>query len=101
MFEKISVIVKGAMGWAKTIPSEPNGHGSSSRIIALSVALTIVGILIAYFCVRHELPTADQLYGLAAILGTGIGGYVANRFRPNAPDATAAVDNPDADGAKK
>lgn len=81
MFEKIVVIAKAAMGWAKTIPSEPNGHGSSSRVIALAVAGTIVGVLIAYFVIRHELPSADQLYGLAALLGTGITGYVSNCFR--------------------
>lgn len=82
MFTEIITVVKAAVNWAKTIPSEPNGHGSSSRVIALSVSTAVVGVLIAYFKVRHELPSPEQLYGLAALLGTGIGGYVANRFRP-------------------
>lgn len=77
---------KQAFRWAKTIPSEPNGNGSSSRIIALVTTLTLTGLLIAFFKVKHELPTADQLYGIAAILGTGMGGYVANRFRRGGED---------------
>jgi hypothetical protein len=98
MFEKVSVIVKAAMGWAKTIPSEPNGHGSSSRVIALSVAFTVVGVIIAYFAIRHELPSSDQLYGLAAILGTGISGYVSNCFRRKGSSETP--DNPDSGGGQ-
>lgn len=86
MLDKIMAAAKAVAGWAKTIPSEPNGHGSSSRVIALAVAGTTVGLLIAYFRVRHDLPSPEQLYGLAAILGTGIGGYVANRFRKHGPD---------------
>lgn len=86
MFDNIKNLAKSAMAWAKTIPSEPNGNGSSSRVIALLVAGTVVGVLIAYFVVRHELPDANQLYGLAAILGTGIGAYAANKFRPNGDD---------------
>lgn len=83
MIEKVMGFVKNVANWAKTIPSEPNGHGSSSRVIALATAATVVGLMIAYFSVRRDLPSADQLYGLAAILGTGIGSYVANKFRSN------------------
>jgi hypothetical protein len=66
--------------WAKSIPSEPNGNGSSSRIIGLAVAGTLMGLMIAFFHAKHDLPTPGQLYGIASILGTGIGGYIANKM---------------------
>jgi hypothetical protein len=83
MIKTLIELGKRAFNWAKTIPSEPSGHGSSSRVIALIVTLTVAGLLIAFFKAKHELPSADQLYGMAAVLGTGMGGYVANRFRRN------------------
>jgi hypothetical protein len=66
--------------WAKSVPSEPNGNGSSSRIIGLTVAFTLVGLMIAFFVVTHLLPTPDQFYGMAALLGTACAGYAANKL---------------------
>jgi hypothetical protein len=86
MIAKIMDVVRAIGGWVKTIPSEPNGNGSSSRVIALVVSGTLMGLMISYFRVKHDLPSPDQLYGLAAILGTGVGGYVANRFRKHGPN---------------
>lgn len=81
MLEKAMLLVKAIAGWAKTIPSGSDGNGSSSRIIGLMVASGVMGVLVGYFMVRHDVPSAPQLYGLAAILGTGIGAYVAKQFR--------------------
>jgi len=81
LVDKAKSAFSSVMAWAKTIPSEPNGNGSSSRMIALMVAVTITGLLIAFFCVHHDLPTPGQLYALSAILGTGIGAYAANQIR--------------------
>ena len=73
-------LITKALTWAKSIPSEPNGNGSSSRIIGLSVAFTLIGLLIAFLCMTHGLPTSDQFYGMAALLGTACAGYAANKF---------------------
>jgi hypothetical protein len=45
-----------------------------------------MGLMIAYFHARHDLPTPGQLYGLASILGTGIGGYIANKMHHGSDD---------------
>jgi hypothetical protein len=39
-----------------------------------------MGLMIAFFHAKHDLPTPGQLYGIASILGTGIGGYIANKM---------------------
>jgi predicted permease len=66
--------------WAKSVPSEANGNGSSSRVISLLVAFTLMGLMIAFFCVTHLLPTPDQFYGITALLGAANSGYVANKL---------------------
>ena len=81
IFAFVKGLVVSTTKWAKTIPSEPNGNGSSSRMIALMVTVTTTGLLIAFFRVHHDLPTPGQLYALSAILGTGIGAYAANQIR--------------------
>lgn len=78
--DKAKAAFSSVMTWVKTIPSEPNGNGSSSRVIAMVVALTLMGLLLAFFHVKHDLPTPGQLYGISAILGTGIGGYIVNKM---------------------
>jgi hypothetical protein len=81
-FTSVKGVVVSTTEWVKTISSEPNGNGSSSRMIALIVTVTLMGVLAGFFHVHHDLPTPGQLYGLASILGTGIGGYIANKLRP-------------------
>lgn len=81
MWEKFTKI----FNWVSTIPSEPNGNGSSSRIIGLSVAFTLVGLLIAFFCVTHMLPSAEQFYGMATFLGAACAGYAANKLSNRTP----------------
>jgi uncharacterized membrane protein YfcA len=80
LVDKAKSAFSSVMAWAKTIPSEPNGSGSSSRVIALMTAATLMGLMIAFFHARHDLPTPGQLYGIASILGTGIGAYMANKL---------------------
>jgi hypothetical protein len=90
--------------WAKSIPSEPNGNGSSSRIIGLAVAFTLVGLLIAFFCLTHSLPSPDQFYGMAALLGTACAGYTANKLscigRPNDDGHNTPPDGPPNQGGQ-
>lgn len=91
--QQIQATFKAVVGWAKSIPSGPDGNGSSSRVIGLIVTVTVTGVLIGYFHVRHDLPSASQLYGLAAILGTGIGAYVAHKMggKPDDPGGDAGT----------
>ena len=67
-------------GWIKSVASEPNGSGSSSRIALLMIAATICGLLIAYFRYHAALPDHDTLYGLASILTAIVGGYGINKW---------------------
>ena len=80
IIDKAKGAFSSAMAWAKSIPSEPNGIGSSSRIVALTVTITLMGIMGAFYHSHHDLPTPGQLYGISAILATGLGGYVANKL---------------------
>ena len=80
IIDKAKGAFSSAVAWAKSIPSEPNGIGSSSRIVALTVTATLMGVLGAFYHFHHDLPTPGQLYGISAILATGLGGYVANKL---------------------
>src|ERR1035437_3069686 len=80
IIDKAKGAFSSAAAWEKSIPSEPNGIGSSSRIVALTVTITLMGIMGAFYHSHHDLPTPGQLYGISAILATGLGGYVANKL---------------------
>lgn len=66
--------------WLKSIPSEPNGTGSSSRVCMLLLTGTICYLLYSYYCYHGTLPDHDTLFGLAAMLGAVVGGYGINKF---------------------
>lgn len=71
---------KALVGYGKSVCSERDGTGSSSRVVALTVTFTTVGVLIAFVVLQHTLPTADQLYGLSALVMAGTGAYIGNRM---------------------
>ena len=73
-------IVTTSLNWAKSVSSEPNGNGSSSRIIGLAMTFTLIGLMIAFFCVSHTLPSPDQFYGMTALLGAASSSYVSNKL---------------------
>jgi len=66
--------------WTKSVASESDGSGSSSRTALLLMTGTICGLLIAFFCVHSFLPDHDTLWGLAALLGCLTGAYSVNRM---------------------
>jgi len=80
MWQKIFALLGSCGKWIKTIPSEPNGNGSSSRILGLMVGGTLSGLMIANFVVHKSLPTEGQFYGIAAVLAAGASAYLGNKF---------------------
>jgi hypothetical protein len=78
--QKVVEVAKTAGAWAKTIPSEPNGNGSSSRIAFLLVTCTVCWLLYAYYCYRGALPDQYTLYGLASLVSAVAGAYGINKW---------------------
>lgn len=71
---------KALVNFGKSVLSESDGTGSASRTIGLTVTFGAIGVLIAVVWINHSLPTADQLYGLAALVTAGSGAYLGNKF---------------------
>lgn len=67
-------------GWAKSIPSEPNGNGSTSRVIGLAMAFALIGLMVGFLILTHTLPTPEQFYGMTALLGAACSAYVTNKL---------------------
>jgi hypothetical protein len=67
-------------GWTKSVASESDGSGSSSRTALLLMTTTICGLLIAFYHAHKFLPDHDTLYGLAALLACLTGAYGINKF---------------------
>jgi len=80
MWGKFFTVIGSFGKWFKTIASEPNGHGSSSRILGLIVGCTLCGLMIASFVVNKSLPTEGQFYGIAAVIAAGASAYLGNKF---------------------
>jgi hypothetical protein len=78
MWSKIFQGCKIVGGWCKTVASERDGTGSSSRIIALLVAGITMGCMIAFFVYHKELPTANQMYAMSTLVAAGTGAYIGN-----------------------
>jgi hypothetical protein len=80
MFQKLLAFASKHLGWAKSVLSEKDGTGSTSRIALLILVLTVCGVLIYSVAVHHELPNRDTLLGLSSLAGIGAGGYGVNRI---------------------
>jgi hypothetical protein len=65
--------------WARTVLSERDGTGSTSRVVSLLVTLTICGVLIGHLVIRRTLPDPGTLGGLAGLLTAGAAGYGVNK----------------------
>ncbi len=65
--------------WVASIPSEPTGEGSASRVGLLTLTFVIGFILIATTVYQHRMPTHDELTGVAAILAAMGGTYGVNK----------------------
>jgi hypothetical protein len=78
---KVITIGQKFIGWGREVATGNDGMGSASRVIALSVAFTVVGVLIAHVCMNHGLPTSEQMYGLSALIAAGTGAYATNKIR--------------------
>jgi hypothetical protein len=76
----LSTGCKALGGWLKSVPSEPNGTGSSSRIALLMLTTTICWLLYAYYHYHGSLPDKDTLLGLAALLSAVCGAYGINKW---------------------
>jgi hypothetical protein len=90
MFTKIIEIIKSGISWGKQVATGNDGMGSASRVVALIVTPVTMGVLIAHVCMNHGLPSSEQLYGVAALIGTGCGAFAIGKFRspdncPNPP----------------
>jgi len=84
--------LKKLVAFGKEVISEPKGTGSNSRVVALLCALGAFLSLLGYLIYKHDLPTGDQLKGLAEFVGGGSVGYGANKVaaainKPDDPDA--------------
>lgn len=90
MIAEITSLVKRLTGFGKSVVSEVDGTGSSSRMVALIVALGSIGVLVAHVCIHHSLPEPGQLGGLSSLVAAGSGAYAANKFTgnsvPNTPN---------------
>jgi len=76
--------------WVKTIPSEPNGTGSSSRIALLVSVGSAWWLLYAYYHYHGTFPTADVFYGLAALVSAAAGAYGINKWMKGGGDGPQA-----------
>lgn len=84
---------KKAFEWGKQVATGPDGMGSASRVVNLMVATTICGVLITHVILHRGLPQADQMYGLAALLGASSVAYTAKAFAgPPSPPPGAPND---------
>lgn len=81
---KVITIGQRVIGWGKEVATGNDGMGSASRVIALMVATTVVGCMIAHVAMNHGLPTSEQMYGLSALIAAGTGAYATNRIRRDA-----------------
>lgn len=86
MWSKIFQMGKTVAGWCKTVASERDGTGSSSRIVALLVTGVTMGCMIAFFAYHKELPSASQMYAMSTLVAAGTGAYIGNRFGKNDDD---------------
>lgn len=89
-FGKIIEVAKKAFVWGKEVATGDDGLGSSSRVVLLMVSTTIVGVLIAHVCMNHGLPSADQMYGLSALLAAASGAYATTKIRRDAKGGDSA-----------
>ena len=80
MWSKVFIGCKFIGKWCKTVASERDGTGSSSRIIALIVVGVTMGCMIAFFAYHKALPTSEQMYAMSALVAAGTGAYVSNKF---------------------
>jgi hypothetical protein len=72
--------VESALKWAPSVLSEPNGTGSASRVCFFFVTVTVCGVLAGHLYLKHSLPDAGTLGGLAGLLTAGATGYGANKI---------------------
>lgn len=91
MIAEITSLVKRLTGFGKSVISEVDGTGSSSRMIGLIVALASMGVLIAHVCIHHALPEPAQLGGLSSLVAAGSGAYAANKLTGSSAPSTPAV----------
>lgn len=81
MFTKIITLIKSGIAWGREVATGNDGMGSASRVVVLFVTTVTMGVLIAHVCMNHGLPSADQMYGLSALLASGAGAYATNKIR--------------------
>lgn len=85
MFNNIVSFVKQSIAWGKAVAGETGGKAagtpSASRVVALLITTTVVGVLIAHVHMNHGLPSSSQLYGLSALVAAGAGAYATNKIR--------------------
>ncbi len=90
------------MQWLQSVFSEPDGSGSSSRVLTGAIVFTILGLIVFLTLVHKQLPdlptcgefialTSAALYGTNKISTT----FLSRRQPPEtAPGAQSAVDAP-------
>lgn len=72
--------VESHLQWTRTVVSEVDGTGSTSRLCFLLITLTVCGITIAHFCVSRKLPDEGTLIGLSSLVTAGGAGYGINKI---------------------
>lgn len=91
MFDKIITFAKRGISWGRELATGNDGMGSASRVVALMVTTTVCGVLIAHVCMNHGLPDAQQLYGLAGLIGTGCGAFAVGKIIRPGPGGVPEV----------
>ena len=72
--------VEGAIKFPVSVLSEPNGTGSASRVCFFLVTVTVCAVLGGHLFLKHTLPDAGTLGGLAGLLTAGAAGYGTNKL---------------------
>lgn len=78
--KKISDAFKKLVAWGKSVYSERDGSGSASRVHTGLIVIGVVAVLVIYVWFKRDLPSTDQMGGLAKILGVGTGSYGVNKL---------------------
>lgn len=73
--------VKKLVEWLKSVASESDGSGSASRVVKLCITATCCASLLLVVLFKHDLPSAEQLKGLAQVIGMGSAAYALNQLK--------------------
>jgi hypothetical protein len=84
-----------ALKWLVSVLSERDGSGSASRVALLIVIVSTAASLLIYLAIKHDLPSADVLSGMAKIIAAAAALYGANAYKNASIAAAGSGSAPD------